>query len=200
MTAPFHLKKLDPKQKKQAITAASLFAVIIVLGIWDLRGTVTTSAHAVQPRADVTTPHAKLKNAAAGATALPNSFHLRLDELARAESIEYSANSHNLFSSAPSTPIEAPIASPRPAPVADPTPVVKEAPAKPTFDIKYQGYAVSEPGKMDGLFMRGDDMSVARAGDIIFHRFRVVSVQPGSAQLTDLVSNQTQPVLVASAK
>jgi hypothetical protein len=155
----------------------------------------------VQPHADAATPHAKLKNAAAITSAQPESFHLRLDELARAESIEYSANTHNLFSSAASTPIEAPIASPRPAVVAAPTPVlVKEAPARPTFDIKYQGYAVSEPGKMDGLFIRGDDMSVARAGDIIFHRFKVVSVQPNSAQLTDLVSNQSQPVLVASAK
>lgn len=200
MRAPFNFKKLDPKQKKQAIVAASLLGVIVVLGLWDLRGTGTTSAHTVQSRVDVATPHAKLKNAASSSSALPTSFHLRLDELARAESIEYSANTHNLFNSAPVTPIEAPIASPRPAPVTIPTPVVKEAPAKPSFDIKYAGYAVSEPGKMDGLFMRGDDLSVARAGDIIFHRFRVVSIQPNGAQLTDMVSNQTQPVLVASAK
>jgi hypothetical protein len=199
MRAPFNLKKLDPKQKKQAIVAASLVGVIIVLGIWDLRGPATTSAHVVQPRVDVSTSHAKLKNASVSAN--PGSFHLRLDELARAESIEYSANTHDLFSSAPTAPIEAPIASPRPAFIPLPTPVVvKEPPVKPSFDIKYAGYAVSEPGKMDGLFMRGDDMSVARAGDIIFHRFRVVSIQPSGAQLTDLISNQTQPVLVASAK
>jgi hypothetical protein len=70
--------------------------------------------------------------------------------------------------------------------------------SEPRIDVKYAGFVESEPGKMDGLFMRGDDISIARTGDIIFHRFRVGSIQASAAQLTDLVSNRSQPLMVAT--
>jgi hypothetical protein len=185
------------KKRRQAILAASLFAVVVALAIWDLHGTTRTPSHVPQARVDASrTQHASGKKA--GTSALPSSFHLQLERLARSEGIDYAGDGHNLFGGAPApVAIEKPIAPARPIPVILPPVLAKtEVP----IDVKYAGYAESEPGKMNGLFMRGDDISVARTGDIIFHRFRVGPIQSTNAQLTDLASNHSQRVTVATGK
>ncbi|HEY3705851.1 MAG TPA: hypothetical protein VGL22_12355 [Terracidiphilus sp.] len=186
------------KKKRQAILAGGLFAVVIGLAIWDFSGPSASPSQPVRPRLDVSaTQHSSARRGPS--SALPSSFHLQFDRLARAERMDYSGDGHNLFGGPPVA-IEAPAAPPRPAsPVAPPV-VTAVAKAEPTIDVKYAGFAESGSGNMNGLFMRGDDISVARSGDIIFHRFRVGSIQSGNAQLTDLVSNHSQRVIAAGAR
>jgi hypothetical protein len=113
--------------------------------------------------------------------------------------MDYAGDGHNPFGGPPVA-IEKPAAPPRPAEPATLPVVTVVAKVDPPIDVKYAGFAESETNKMNGLFMRGDDIAVARSGDIIFHRFRVGAIQSGNAQLTDLVSNHSQRVIAAGAR
>lgn len=188
--------RLADKKKRQTVIAACLFVIIIGLVIWDFHGPALVPPRAAQARVDLgRVQHKSAKTAAA--SALPSSFHLQLERLARSEGFDYAGDGHNLFGSPTRVAIEAPIASARPLPVTNtavPLAVVK---SEPRIEVKYEGLAESELGKIHGLFVRGDDISVASTGDIIFHRFRVGSILATSARLTDLVSNQGAPLVVA---
>lgn len=184
------------KKKRQAILASSLGAVVIALAIWDFSGP-SAPPQTVRPRVDASSiQHSSAKRGPSAA--LPSSFHLQFDRLLRSEGTDYSGDGHNLFGGPPA--IEKPIAPPRPA-VPD-TPILLPVAVKtdPPIDVKYAGFADVDSGNMNGLFMHGDDISVARAGDIIFHRFRVGAIQSSNAQITDLVSNHSQRVIAAGAR
>ena len=67
------------------------------------------------------------------------------------------------------------------------------------MNLKYLGYAESGGStNMSALILHGDDMFVAKTGDIMFHRFRVGSIQVSSVQVTDLTDNRTQSIPVAA--
>jgi hypothetical protein len=184
------------KKKRQTILAASLGAVVIALAVWDFHGTAAPVAQPPRPHVEVSAlQHASTKMGLTAA--LPSIFHIQFERLARSEGMDYDNNGRSLFGGPPVV-IEKVIAPVRPAQILPPAPTVAAKPEPPPIDVKYAGFAESEPGKLNGLFMRGDDISVARTGDIIFHRFKVGSIQEGNAQLTDMVSNQSQRIAATS--
>jgi hypothetical protein len=213
---------LGTENKKQVYIAAALFAVILPIAAWEIYGMVATPSRPVRPAtaavaqvqhaAAITDPDAAAPvSTGSPATAGPAAQRLNdsdldpslhFDKLAESEQVEYAGTGRNIFS-AESVPVkpETPIAPARPGepnvtsgPSAPPPP-----PKAPPIDLKYFGYTQTKDKALKAFFVRGDDVFMANTGEIIDHRYKVGTIMPGSAQVTDLPYDNTQTLpLVAN--
>jgi hypothetical protein len=204
--------RLGAEKKGQVVLVAVLFAFILGFGGWQLYGTFagpsarpipTAVAHPVtaQPARPVAGTGAsaggqdaqKLNNAGLDPT-------LHFDKLAQSEDVEYAGTGRNIFS-ADSAPvqIEAPAKSARASEAVVNAPAAPPGPPKPpAIDLKYFGYTKANDKSLQAFFVRGDDIFMARAGQIVDHRYKVNAILPGSVQVTDLSYNNTQTLPLAA--
>jgi len=205
--------KVGAENKRNVIIAGVLFCVLAYLGISQLIGGSSPSPAPARPiptqlRQAPETPIVRNKTTApeasgtTGNEAGPEARRvagsgldpaLHLEKLASSESIDYAGSGRNIFSadSAPVV-IDKPVASARPAkpvvPVYTPPPV----PQPPAIELRYFGYSASKDGKREAFLVHGDDIFEAAPGEIVNHRYKVVAVNTGSVQVTDLSYNNTQ--------
>jgi hypothetical protein len=203
------------ENKKQVYLVIALFVVIVCAGGYEIKDNFFSSAPpparpvavaaihpaAAQPlpangRGAVAPPSAsgaqdaqKLSNAGIDPT-------LHLDKLALTEDVEYMGTGRNIFSAEsvpPPVHIETPVAGPRPGQpgvtVPSTTPL---RPTAPPIDLTYFGYTQAKDKSMQAFFIHGEDIFVARTGEIVDHRFKVGVINPASVQVTDLGYNNTQ--------
>jgi hypothetical protein len=202
--------KAGTDNKRNVIVAVALFGVLAYLAITQLTGGPTKVNTLPPPATARQAPgtRAAATSAAAGtsATSAPEAHKvsgssldpaLHLEKLLSSESIEYAGSGRNIFSaeSAP-VPIEEVKASARPtAPVI--MPAVYSPPQPPAIDLHYFGYSATKDGKKQAFLLHGDDIFEAAAGEIVSHRYKIVTVDVRSVQVTDLSYNntQTQPLV-----
>jgi hypothetical protein len=198
---------LGTENKRQVRLVVALFALLVLIGGWELRGSFGASSTAPRPVAlpapGLVSGHAAASDGqnAKGAQAqkLSNAGldpTLHIDKLAQSENVIYAGTGRNIFSaeSAPVV-IEAPVQSARvetPVVIAPPSP-----PKPPPIDLKYLGYTQTEDKAFEALLVRGDDLFMARTGEIVYHRYKVGTIQPSSVQVTDLGRNNTEIIAVA---
>ncbi len=189
---------LGTENKKQVYVLIALAAVLVSIGGYELFGVFSSpsTAPAVVRQAPARTAPvngpaaAKLSNAGIDPA-------LHLDKLAMSEDIVYSGTGRNIFSaeSAPVA-IPEPVKSPRieqPAVIAAPGP-----PQPPPIDLKYFGYTESKDKTLQAFLTHGDDVFMAKPGDVVDHRYKVLSIMRGNVQITDLAYNNTQTVPLAN--
>lgn len=190
---------LGIENKRQVYTVIALAVVIVIAGGYELynsNSAPSTSAPVVPAR-----PAATPRGTTQGTTAAgPQARHvagnnidpaLHFDKLAQSEDVVYSGTGRNIFS-AESVPvhIETPVKSARNT---VPTVTVPTGPpAPPPIDLKYFGYSQTRDKTMQAFLVRGDDIFLAHSGDVVDHRYKVVSILPASIQITDLGYNNTQ--------
>jgi hypothetical protein len=129
----------------------------------------------------------------AGAT-LTHSLDPRLNLalLEQSEKITYSGTGRNIFKMEPEPPpIEKPLAS---AETPKPDRFVPQGAAPPpSIPLKFYGWA-SKPGETRSVFLSsgGGDVFVAREGDIVNRRYKIVRIQPNTVEVEDMLTNARQ--------
>lgn len=122
--------------------------------------------------------------------------------MAGAESLEYTGNGRNIFSmsSVPVQRIE-PVKGPvRPQGKTNVASVPQGPPPPPPIDLTFFGYAAAN-GARRAFLLHGDDVYIAREGDVVDHHYKVLRINPLSIEVTDLLYNNTQtlPLLQGSS-
>lgn len=200
--------RVGAENKKQLYIVIALFAVIAIVGGVELYKTFagpSPARHApapVQPAARTTAPAAasaepeaeKISNAGIDPT-------LHFDKLAQSEDVEYAGTGRNIFSAE-----SAPISIPKPIVSArgkgGPSVVVPAGPPPPpkppSIDLKYFGYEQTPDKSLRAFFLHGDDIFMARPGDVVDHRYKVDAIRPMSVDVTDLAYNNTQTLTLSA--
>jgi hypothetical protein len=188
--------RLGTENKRQLYLVIGMFAFIFLYGGYQLYRMFGTSSTPV-PGPAVVQLKALPGSSGAEAQKLSNTGldpTLHLERLALNESVTYSGTGRNIFSAESAPVIEAPIKSARTEPeVVVPT-GPPPPPAPPKIDLKYFGYAQSKDKSLKAFLVRGDDIFMAKVGEIVDHRYKVGAIAPGSVQITDLAYNNTQTV------
>jgi len=129
---------------------------------------------------------------------------LRLDLLQRLKTVKFTAARRNLFEPGavitPQMPAAKPvkiIPGPLPRPGGPNPAVVQAGPAPPPpIPLKFYGFAASTNGSRRGFFLDQDNILVADQGDIVKGRYRIVSLEPKSAEVEDMVTHSRQSLMI----
>jgi hypothetical protein len=194
--------QLGTENKRQVYIVIALFAIIVVLGgrqVYKMFSGPPATSRPI-PTATAARPAAALPSSPAGQEAekLTNAGidpTLHFDKLDQSEDVRYAGTGRNIFS-AESAPIEIekPLKSARaggaPQVVAASGP--PGAPTPPAIDPKYFGYTQASDKSLRAFFTHGDDIFMARTGEIVDHRYKVGVIKPANVQITDMAYNNTQ--------
>jgi hypothetical protein len=206
---------LGTENKRQVYLLIALFVVLIAVGAYELHDYFGTPSTPVPPPA-VPTPavrqaasaNPRTAQSARSVSGSQNSLGadaeklanpgldptVYFEKLAQSEDVEYAGTGRNIFS-AESAPIaiETPVKSARNSePAVKLPPSAPEAPRAPAIDLKYFGYTMAKDKTIKAFFTHGDDVFMARTGEIVDHRYKVGNILPASVQVTDLSYNNTQ--------
>ena len=194
--------KLGTENKKETIIAGVLVAFAAWFAVHSFfsgptAGAATPAASTTQPSepgvAQRTAVAPRSQQQRKNATiALPSGVPgLRLDLLKLSQQIPYAGNNRNIFQDeaerlpAPKTPV---IKQPPPPPP-NPGP-----PLPPPINLKFFGFA-SHAGQNKQIFLAdGDDTFIAKEGDIVDRRYKVVKIYNDSVDILDVLNNNTQRI------
>lgn len=193
---------LGLENKRKVVIAIVLCAVVVSWGGYQIYNAfsgpsvatptpVRTSAPAGDANQNV------VPTAGANAQKLSNAGidpSLHFDKLAASEGVRYEGTGRNIFSpeSAPAV-IPTPIKSPRNnTPGGTVAALTSAAPKPPDIDLKYFGYEQDKDKTFRAFFIHGDDVFIARTGEIVDHRYKVGAIHPLNVEVTDLSYNNTQ--------
>jgi hypothetical protein len=204
---------LGTENKRQVIFASILGVALVICAFWVFHmffgssspadsGPVPAAPMLQNPPASSGTPPTGSRAAGNEAQRLSNAGidpSLHFDKLAQSEDVEYSGSGRNIFS-AESVPIAIPkpIAPVRPNGSAAALNLPPTPPKPPSIDLRYFGYSQDEHKELKAFFMHGDDIFMARTGDIVDHRYKIGVIRPLNVEVTDLAYNNTQTIQISS--
>ena len=199
--------RLGTENKRQVYLVIALFAVILVVGGFEIYSNFSGPPSTPRPTAAQANSAAAASNSqeGAGQEAQKVSFAsidpvLHFGKLDQSKDVVYKGTGRNIFSaeSAPPaipTPVKSARAGNGPSVTA---PAVMGPPQPPPIDLKYFGYTqASGSNSMEAFFVHGDDIFMAKPGQIVDHRYKVDSIAPTGAKVTDLGYNNTQTLTLA---
>jgi hypothetical protein len=194
--------KLGAENKKQIIIMVVLLAILLAVGIYDLARSGNTSA-APPVASSTATSAASSKPAIQGKktpTPTPAAQNNNLDPTLHLNVLEASRRvkyepGRNIFRME-----EAPIPKPENVrPTATPIPTPTPTPPPPQIPLKFYGFQnKSNPDQKQIFLAENDVVFVAKQGDIIDRRYRVVSIQKTSVTIEDVLTNNKQDIQLRS--
>lgn len=118
-----------------------------------------------------------------------------LDETAmhRTENLIYQGTGRNIFSltSIAPPPMPTNVPPPRPKQAYIPPPPTGPPPPPP-INLKFFGTAKRASGPVQAFLLQGDNVYLASPGEIVAHKYRIVSIGLNNIQVEDLQYNNTQ--------
>ena len=133
------------------------------------------------------------RNAGRKLAAAPHSIDptLRFDWLNAGEDTKYEGNGRNIFMAQAEIPQPVAPATADKGPLAN---LPQGPPPPPPINLKFYGFA-SKPGEPKAIFLsQGEDIFVAREGDIVDRRYKVVHINPMSVEIEDVLNNNRQSI------
>ncbi len=114
---------------------------------------------------------------------------LRTDLLKDEEETKYESKGRNLFL------LQAEIPQPVKNPIVPtPQPIYQGPPPPPPINVKFFGFA-NRPGEAKRIFLsQGEDIWVAKEGDIVNRRYKIVKINANSVEIEDVLSNNRQSI------
>ncbi len=175
--------KIGTENKTKTILAVVLMVIAVVLVVRTFWGGGEETA-APAPAAQHST-----KTSYKAHTLLAHSLDpsLRFDVLKASEDVTYKGTGRNIFrSEAPPPPMPTPL-PPDPEPKGPPPP-----PPPPPIDLKFYGYAGPKGGNRQVFLLRGEDIFLAREGQIIDRRYKILHIGTNSVEIQDVLTNHTE--------
>jgi len=178
-------------KKKTAIAAALVVVAAFTLYNW-LRSSDDSAATAVTttPSASGAAAKKSTKTAArkSGPVMLAQSLDptLRFDLLKSSEDVTYKGSGRDIFQNQPEPP----------PPVVPVTPVIDNRPPPPPppppIPLKFYGFSGNKTGPKQVFLSKGDDIFVAKEGQIIDRRYKILKIGPNSVEVEDVLTNNRQ--------
>jgi hypothetical protein len=129
---------------------------------------------------------------------------LRLDLLARLKNVQLTGRERSLFEAgtAPAQAANAPPTKIMPGPLpSQAAPAAATQPAGPppvTIPLKFYGFSApaTAADPRAGFFLDGDNIIIANEGEVVKNRYRIVKLEPKSAEVQDMIGKvqQTLPL------
>lgn len=193
---------LGAENRNKVIAAVSLVIIAVVLmatrfsGFLGLGSSNAASPTAVNiansPERHVPATRSTSRNASRKQTAAQSlDPTLRTDLLKISEDTKYEGTGRNIFRVFVVIPTTvAPVATQEPSQQVQ-GPVL---PPPPPIDLKFYGYATPTGGTRRIFLVQGEDIFVAREGDIVDRRYKVVRISPTAVEILDVLSNNRQSI------
>ncbi len=182
--------KLGTENRKKTIIALALVAIAAVLLVRAFGGGGDDNSPPAQTAA---TPPAAAKRpgtqtARKGQVYLAHSLDptLRFDLLKSSEDMTYQGKGRNIFRS------EAPPPDIPKAVEPDVKPGPPTPPPPPPIDLKFYGFTGPKGGNKRIFLLKGEDIFLAKEGDIVDRRYKIMHIGPTSVEVQDVLTNNTQ--------
>ncbi len=184
--------KLGTEDKKKTAIAGVLLVVAVVLLVRTFSGGDGNSVPAATTPAPSSTPSQTSTQTGHKAAARPLLAQtldptLRFDLLKSSEDVTYKGNGRDIFRSQSEPP---PI--PKPLPPDKQPNAVQAPPPPPPIDLKFYGFASRRDGYKRIFLSKGEDIFVAKEGDIVDRRYKVVHIGQNSVDVEDVLTNNRQ--------
>lgn len=198
--------KLGAENRKKVIAATTLGVVAVVLVAWQFSGwfggdsssaastTVTPSSPSLssilgtRPRGNAVRSSAGKKEP--GQNLDPS---LRFDVLKESEDTKYEGTGRNIFRVFVEIPQpKVPVATDHheaSTPEGPPQP-----PPPPPIELKFYGFATPAGGAKRIFLAHNEDVFIAKEGEIVDRRYKVVRISPNSVEILDVLSNNRQSI------
>ena len=179
----------ENRNKAIAVVAVLVLAVGVV--VWELWPASTPSASAKSPAPPASQSAATSRKSSGVATTLDPT--LRFDLLKESEGTKYEGSGKNIFVAA-AEPIPKPVA---PATIAQQPPVQQgppPPPPPPPINLKFYGFAAEQGGVKQIFLAKDDAIFIAKEGDIVDRRYKVLHIYPMAVEIEDVLNNNIQQI------
>ena len=193
--------KIGSENRTQVIAASALGLVALVrvgFMMWPsgpavapTAASLSTSTSTGAPSASGRAPESKANAKLVASADMSLDPTLRLQLLHAVEGINYGGSGRNIFIDMPDPP---PVPVVVQSPVADIPQGPPPPPPPPAINLKFFGFA-NKAGEPKRIFLsENEDVFIAAEGDIVNRRYKVIHINPSSAEIQDVLYNHSQNI------